>query len=181
MRCERCKTSELTLVTFGVYDCPVCGRVDADGNVLGGKGGDDTGPQTFESERASFVAPPPVGASVPIVIRPEGKHDMPTVFLATMVISGLFDVGSALATRSILGFVLRVAFYGALLTGKPWARSFSIVGAGLSMVLSVALVLVFPSASNLVRTLLTVSLVANGWWLYVLLRPDTVAYFTRAR
>ena len=31
------------------------------------------------------------------------------------------------------------------------------------------------------KILMTVLIVVNAWWLYVLLRPDTVAYFSRAR
>src|SRR6478752_7409919 len=103
MRCERCKTSDLALVTFGIYDCPVCGRVDADGNLLEAQAGaDDTGPVTFgtvETERGSFAAPPPVGSPAAGVTpaAPSGKHDVPQVFLWTAGLSAILDLAAVIA------------------------------------------------------------------------------------
>ena len=182
MRCERCKTSELSLVTFGVLDCPTCGHVDADGNLVGPKSGDDTGPQTFDTVQSPFAAPPPAGAPAPpfVAVSPVGR-EMPQIFLVTMAVSALADVGAAVVSRNLVGMVVRTLFYAALLSGKPWARSVSMVGAGLAMALCMLVAAVLPGASVAMKILMTVLIVVNAWWLYVLLRPDTVAYFSRAR
>ncbi|MFO0683044.1 MAG: hypothetical protein U0234_13390 [Sandaracinus sp.] len=180
LRCERCRTADLTLESFGVYQCPNCGRVDADGHVLDGREDDKTGPQVLDTGRASFVAPPPPGAGVPIAAAPSGGREMPKLFFATLVISGLLNLGSALMTHSVLGFVMSALFYGALFTGKSWARWLSVFGSLASIVLCVLVIAVFRTAPPVVRMLLTVVVLTDGWWLYVLMRPDTAAYFRSA-
>lgn len=180
MRCERCKTSDLTLVSFGVYTCPVCGRVDADGNLLDQPRGDATGPQTFETGTSSFVAPPPVGAATPMVAAPPPTRDIPMVFLVTMGVLALLDIGAVMASHNVCGFVVRCSFYGAIFTGRPLARAWMMICALLSIAGAVGLVVMFPTITPIVRALLTANVLANAWTLYVLLRPDTVAYFTRA-
>lgn len=189
MRCERCKTSELTLVTFGVYDCPVCGRVDADGNAVGGAPearADSTQPTILDTGRASFVAPPPPSAlSASIATGPEivGSGGIPMLFLGTVAALGLVDVAEAIQTRSPFGLLLQAGTMVALLTGKRWARTLAIAGAvlmiGLSAMLFVALRHVSVPGGNGYGIVAIVSIVLNAWWLYVLLRSDTVAYFSR--
>ncbi len=190
LRCERCRTADLTLESFGIYQCPNCGRVDADGHLLDARDDDRTGPQMLDTGRASFVAPPPAGpgpaglASAPVRdlgahASPSAARDMPTLFFGTLVVSALLNLGGALATHSVLGFVLSALFYGALFTGKNWARLSSMFGAAVSVLLCLVVIVLFPSASTVVRMLMTTIVITDGWWLYVLMRPDTVAYFRR--
>jgi hypothetical protein len=66
----------------------------------------------------------------------------------------------------------------ALITGKRWARTLAMAGAvlviGLSGMLFVAMHGRAPYGA-----LAAVAIGSNAWWLYVLLRPDTVKYFSR--
>lgn len=180
LRCERCRTADLSLESFGVYQCPSCGRVDADGHLLDARDDEKTAPQLLDTGRASFVAPPPSGTSVPIaVVSPSTARTMPTILLATLVVSALLNLGGSLANHSILGFVLSALFYGALFTGKNWARVTSIFGSVVSVLLCLVVIVLVPSASTALRILMTVTVVTDGWWLYVLMRPDTIAYFQR--
>jgi len=186
MRCERCRTSELTLETFGIYRCPVCGRVDADGNLVGGEPADradSTQPTLLETGRASFAAPPPAPAPSPIAasLTPTTStpsREMPRIFLVTLAITALIDVVGAMAGHSACSLVGLIVFYGGLLTGKPWARTVSMAGAVLTIG-GCAMLFVLVHASPQLRTALAVVIAANAWWLYVLVRPDTVSYFTR--
>jgi len=87
---------------------------------------------------------------------------------------------SAASTGAWVAALLQFAMLAALATGRPWARVLAILGSVLSMV-AVSIVLLWlrarlpPSATP---TLL-MSLVADGVWLYVLFREDTVRYFAR--
>lgn len=179
LRCERCRTADLTLESFGVYQCPNCGRVDADGHLVDARDDDKTGPQVLDTGRASFVAPPPRTVDVPITAAPQGAREMPKLFLGTLVVSGLLNLGSALMSHSVLAFVLSALFYGALFTGKSWARWLSVLGSIGSILLCVLVIAVFRTAPPVFRMVLTVVVLTDGWWLYVLMRPDTAAYFRR--
>lgn len=195
MRCERCRTSDLTLVSFGVYQCPVCGTVDADGNLLQSDHtepaarADETQPNVHavvEAGRSSFAAPPPISpiaaalaaqpsstASAPI-----GTHELPKLFLATVVVLSMLDLVGAAQSRNIIALVLGLGTNAALITGKRWARTLAIGGAVLAIGLcAMAFVVVHGRGPYGIAS--GVGIVAYGWWLYVLLRPDTVAYFSR--
>lgn len=178
MRCERCRTAELRLESFGVYQCPTCGRVDADGNVLGGERAHSTQPMTIETGRASFAAPPPqqiAAISMPTIT---GTRDLPTMFLGTVAVLGLIDMVEAVQARNPLTLLLQAGTVIALLTGKRWARTLAIGGAVAFIGLAAMLFVAFHGAAPY-GVLCAVTIVLQGWWLYVLLRPDTVAYFSR--
>lgn len=196
LRCERCRTGDLTLESFGVYRCPNCGRVDADGNTLGDgvttDRADSTQPTILETGRASFAAPPPVPGPGPgsgpapytslTSAAPSASmhasRDLPQVFLATLAVTGLIDAAGALASHSACSLVSLLFFYGGLLTGKPWARTLSMAGAVLTIgVCAMGFVMIHGNPT--VRIALGVVIMANAWWLYVLVRPDTVRYFAR--
>lgn len=185
LRCERCRTADLTLLRFGVYTCPNCGQVDADGNILADAGtsrADSTQPTVIETGRASFVAPPPPSAPLPAgsvaAAAPTGTRDLPGIFLATVAVLGLIDVAEAVHTRSVLTLVLQLGTMGALVTGKPWARTLAIAGGVLGIGLAAMLFVAMRGQSGY-AVIATVVMGANAWWLYVLFRPDTVAYFKR--
>ena len=181
VRCERCKTHDLTLETFGVYQCPACGRVDADGNLVGQTpSADDTGPQIFETGRASFVAPPPaspmaasVASAAPAATSSTG---IPVLLLGTIAAIVLIDLAEAVQTDSPLSLLLQAGTMVALVTGKPWARALAMAGAVLMIGLSAMLFVALRGPYGVVAA---VTIAMNAWWLYVLLRPDTVAYFSR--
>lgn len=185
LRCERCRTADLTLESFGVYRCPNCGRVDADGNVLGDGGAtaeraDATQPTILETGRASFVAPPPPSPMVSAVssLPATTGREMPGLFLATVGVLGLIDVVEAVQSRSPISLILQGSTMIALLTGKKWARTLAMGGAVLLIGLA-AMAFVATHGAAPYGLLCAVTIVLNGWWLYVLLRPDTVAYFSR--
>lgn len=187
LRCERCRTAELTLVSFGVYQCPNCGRVDADGNVLEKTPGEDradsTQPTILETGRASFAAPPPAATPSPIAsglstASAMPSREMPGMFLATLAVAALIDVAGAIASHSLCTLLGLAVFYGPLLTGKRWARTLSMAGAVLTIGLC-AMAFVALHGNATARAAFAVVIVANAWWMYVLLRPDTVAYFSR--
>jgi hypothetical protein len=186
LRCERCRTSELTLETFGVYRCPVCGRVDADGNLVDQPAeGDDTGPVTLETDRASFAAPPPpatvapIAASIPTTSTPtSASSGLPTTFLATLGVVALVDLAGAIAAHAIYSVIGLIVFYGGLLTGKRWARTSAMAGAVLTIGLC-AMAFVLPQIGAQIRVAMVVLIGANAWWLYVLSRADTAAHFAR--
>lgn len=174
----------MALVSFGVYQCPNCGRVDADGNPLAPP------PQASVviddpamAPRGSFAPPPPSpstsfsAASVTVPTR--ASNELPTVFLATLAALVLVDAGSALASHSVLGAVFQIATAVPLFTGKPWARTLAMAGAVLLIGLCGMGIAVLHGLPGNVRIALAVVILTNAWWLYVLLRPDTVAYFSR--
>lgn len=190
LRCERCRTADLTLVSFGIYQCPNCGRVDADGNVLEAHPGEERADSTqpnllLDTGRASFAAPPPmttspIASGLPAVPSPSGstaQGGVPGVFLATLAVVALLDLVSAIASHDLLS-ALGLAFYVPLLTGKSWARTLSMAGAVLTIGLC-AMGFVMVHGNPTLRIALLTLIVANAWWLYVLLRADTVAYFSR--
>jgi hypothetical protein len=185
VRCERCKTSELSLVTFGVYDCPVCGRVDADGNLVSGgeatTRGDSTDPNILDTGRASFVAPPPpspLAASAQPVPDTAGSTGIPGLFLATIAVIVLLDVVEAIQTNSPISLLLQVGTMAALVTGKRWARTLAMAGAVLMIGLG-GMLFVAMRGHAPYGALAAITIGTNAWWLYVLLRPDTVKYFSR--
>jgi hypothetical protein len=184
LRCERCRTSELTLETFGVYRCPVCGRVDADGNLVDQPAdADDTGPVTLETGRASFAAPPPTANVAPIAstistTTTNASGGLPTTFLATLAVVALVDLAGAIAAHAIYSVVGMLFFYAGLLTGKRWARTSAMAGAVITIGLC-AMAFVLPQIGTSIRIAMTVLIAANGWWLYVLSRADTAAHFAR--
>ncbi len=195
MRCERCRTSDLTLVSFGVYQCPVCGTVDADGNLLQSDRtepaarADATQPNVREhaivdAGRSSFAAPPPISpiaaamVSQPVSSAQASTPDLPKLFLATVVALTMLDLVAAAQSRNVLGLVLGLGMNAALITGKRWARTLAIAGAVVAIG-GAAMLFVIAHGHGPLGIACIVGIVAYGWWLYVLLRPDTVAYFSR--
>ena len=70
-RCPRCRAHECTLETVGVFRCPACARVDADGEVIA-EGATEAARFATRAGESSFAAPPPVttpargsGAAIP--------------------------------------------------------------------------------------------------------------------
>ncbi len=197
MRCERCRTTDLTLVSFGVYQCPVCGTVDADGNLLQSvhtepaARADATQPNVrehavVEAGRSSFAAPPPISPmAAALAVQPAspasapiGTHDLPKLFLATVVVLSMLDLVGAAQSRNIIALVLGLGTNAALITGKRWARTLNIAGA-VCAIGGAAMIFVMAHGRGPLAIVCVVGIVAYGWWLYVLLRPDTVAYFSR--
>lgn len=183
-RCARCQKEEVTLETFGVFRCPTCGRVDADGNIL-----DTATPRTGEAasdERVSFAAGPPW---IPPDVAERARAELtgveadgpPTYLFAAVAIMGIIALASAMSTGAWMPTILRSATLAALATGRPWARTLSILGSALAIV---GVFIVFGALRSFLppsaTPVLVVGLLAEGAWLYVLFRGDTVRYFTRA-
>lgn len=183
-RCARCQAEEVTLETFGVFRCPACGRVDADGRALDAA---PSGPVEVAGDaQGSFAEPPPwtpsdVAERARAVLTVAETTNPPTGFLVGVLVMAIVTLASAASTGAWVAAFLHFAMLAALATGRPWARMLSILGSGLSIV-AVVIVLGWlraylpPSATPT----LVVSLVADGVWLYVLFREDTVRYFARS-
>ncbi len=177
-RCVRCQKEDITLETFGVFRCPACGRVDADGRAL------DAGPVGAASEEA-FAAPPPW---IPLDVAERAREGLvgsearpaPTWLFGAVIVTAIVALASAASTGAWSPAAIQLAMLGALATGRPWARVLSIALDLLSIVVvCVVLVLLRDRLPPfLTRTLLVHSLL-DAAWIYVLFREDTVRYFAR--
>jgi hypothetical protein len=152
LRCERCRKSELTLESFGVYRCAGCGRVDADGNLLDAAAADTIALDDAELEpvsdeakaRATFApAPEPAArASGPAPLASSG----PTASTLALALAGLVCVAGQIAIGAPTRAVIQLASFGALVTGKPWAYKLAssvtglVVGASLAPLVVPALI-----------------------------------------
>jgi hypothetical protein len=183
-RCPRCQKKEITLETFGVYRCPACGRIDADGKLL------DIAappPEVPPEERVSFAPPPPKewvppsGATprltAPVVPSAGGP---PTMLFAACGLVALGWIVAAVSSGSWGCAVMEIASLFPLISGRPWARVLSIVGSVTSVLACVFVLVVArgqlpPNAAPY----LMLSCAADAFWLYVLFLPETVRYFQR--
>ena len=182
-RCARCQAEDVTLETFGVFRCPACGLVDADGRALDVV---PSGPvEVASNPQETFAEPPPwtpsdVSARARAALTVAETPSPPTGFLVGILVMAIVTLVSAASTGAWIAALVQFAMLAALATGRPWARMLSIFGSALSIV-AVVIVLGWlraylpPSATPT----LVVSLVADGVWLYVLFRDDTVRYFAR--
>lgn len=182
-RCPRCQKNEIALETFGVYRCPACGRIDADGKLL-----DLAAPPTDvpPEERVSFAPPPPkewVPPGATERVRPISSPDAngpPTYLYAGVGLMFFISLAGALTGGSWAFAIGRWATLFALWTGRPWARGLSIFGSFVEIVvITVGLAILrgrLPAAAVAVAV---VGLAADAAWLYVLFRPDTVRHFTK--
>ena len=186
-RCPRCQKQDISLETFGVYRCPTCGRIDADGLLLDPAApGVAAAAGAVETGRASFAAPPPSawvppGAPAPTPVAAPGSGP-PIFFLAMVVLDALMTLGSAVSAGNVLCGILGLAFLAPLATGKPWARNVALVGAALEVLLIVVLFTAFRAyVPSDARATLGAELVIQALWVYALMRPETVRYFERGR
>jgi hypothetical protein len=183
-RCPRCQKKEITLETFGVYRCPVCGRIDADGNML-----DIAAPpaDVAPEERVSFAAPPPKewvpppGATprirVPVVPTSSGP---PTMLFAACGLVALGWIVSAVASGSWPCAILEITSLFPLISGRPWARTLSIVGSLFTLAIALGvLILARGQLPPNATPYLMFSCAADAFWLYVLFLPETSRYFQR--
>ncbi len=182
-RCPRCQKNQVTLETFGIYQCPACGRIDADGKLL-----DIAAPpaELPPDERVSFAPPPPkewVPAGATERVRPVAPVDAsgpPTYLFAGIGLMFFMSLAGALTGGSWLSAVLRWGTLGALWTGRPWARNLSIFGSFIFIAGGIVVLTVLrahlPRAAVAVAA---VTLAAEGAWLYVLFRPETIRHFSK--
>jgi hypothetical protein len=183
-RCPRCQKNEIALETFGVYRCPACGRIDADGKLL------DIAappPDVAPEERVSFAPPPPKAWTPPGAterVRPmelDSGSGPPTLLYAGVALMFFMSLANALTSGGWLFAVLRWGTLGALWTGRPWARTLSIFGSGLTIVgLSVMMAVLRSRFGPTQTAVVVVSVIAEVGWLYVLFRPETVRHFLRS-
>lgn len=179
-RCVRCQKEDLTLETFGVFRCPACGRVDADGRLL-------DAPSTSASAAGDdpFAAPPPW---VPPDVTERARAGLvgvetkgpPAWLFGALTLSAIVALASAVSTGAWVPTAIHFLMLGALATGRPWARVLSIALDALSIVaVCVALVVLRRYLTPPLQRALVVGLVADAAWIYVLFREDTVRYFHR--
>ncbi|MDB4928579.1 MAG: hypothetical protein JWM10_1063 [Myxococcaceae bacterium] len=183
-RCARCQQEDVTLETFGVFRCPACGRVDADGRAL------DAPPPApgavASGALGSFDAPPPwvppdVAERARAGLTTDATQGPPTWLFGAVLLMAIVSLASAVGTGAWIPTLGRLATLVALASGRSWARLLSIAGSGLSIVgACVALTVLRPYLPASAGPVLVVILVAEGAWLYVLFREDTVRYFSRA-
>ncbi len=182
-RCARCQAEDVTLETFGVFRCPACGRVDADGRAL------DVVPSTpaevAGAAQGTFAEPPPwapsdVAERARAALTVAETPSPPTGFLVGVLVMAIVTVAGAAATGAWIAALVQLAMLAALATGRPWARMLSILGSGLSIVaVAIVLALLRSYLPPVATAVLAVSAVTDGVWLYVLFRDDTVRYFAR--
>lgn len=177
LRCPRCQQNEIALETFGVYRCPACGRIDADGHVLD---------RSSASPAAVTFAPPPPRAWVPpgaaaAPPEPATGASPPGFFLVMLALDAVLIVTAAAATRSAVRAFVGIAFLLPLLTGRPWARALSLFGATVEIAFCALVLLLVQQLSGFARGALVVDVVLQLVWIYTLFRADTVRYFARRR
>lgn len=133
-----------------------------------------------EVSRTSFAAPPPRD---PRDLIDEGTG--PPQVLVWMIASYfVFEVaGFAFSSWpgccTIAWMIPRTGFLMALLSGRTWARTSSIVGSALGIALfSFAMIQPLP---NVTRAVVGLGIVFEVAWLYVLMRPEVVNYFAQKR
>lgn len=185
-RCPRCRTSERKLVRFGVYLCPACGETDPDGVVL-------AAPATVHGASAgpTFAAPPPAAWVPPgapaAPLEPVGSGP-PSILVGTVSVLVLFEFAGIVLSRTPLSFVqhgAQVAFLLAVLSGKVWARTMGLFSAMLGIIFGIlALALAArvpdPRLGMFLRAYGVVALIAEPFWIYVLMRKDVTSYFVRS-
>jgi hypothetical protein len=183
-RCARCQNEDVTLETFGVFRCPACGRVDADGRAL------DAPPPApgaaANGSRGAFDEPPPLA---PTDVTERARAALtgvetagpPGWLFGTVLVMAIVDLATGVSTGAWGATLLELSALAALATGRRWARALALVSSGLSIV-GACLALAFLRAYLPPRAgpVLAVSVVADAVWLYVLFRDDTVRYFSRS-
>lgn len=180
-RCARCLDEDVTLETFGVFRCPACGRVDADGRSL------DAAPPAAPGAASDdpFGAPPP---RVPPDVTERARAELtvastrgpPAWLFGALIVTAVLTIASAVGTRAWGSAAVHLAMLGALATGRSWARVLCIALNFLSVVAAcVALVMLRSYLPASVRPALVVGAFVDAIWIYVLFREDTVRYFTR--
>ena len=97
-RCARCQAEEVTLETFGVFRCPACGRVDADGRALDAA---PSGPVEVAGDaHGSFAEPPPwtpsdVAERARAALTVAETTGPPTGFLVGVLVMAIVTLASA--------------------------------------------------------------------------------------
>lgn len=178
-RCGRCQKEDVTLETFGVFRCPACGRVDADGRAL------DAAPPGGADDDA-FAAPPPwtppdVAERARAGLVGGETRPPPTWLFGAVILTAIVALAGAVSTGAWSPAAVQVVMLGALATGRPWARVLSIALDSLSIVaVCVALALLRDRLPPAATRALVVHSLLDAAWIYVLFREDTVRYFTRA-
>ena len=175
-RCVRCQKEDVTLETFGVFRCPACGRVDADGNPL----------DAAVASQQPFDAPPPwtppdIAEQARAALVGAETRGPPTWFFGALLVSAIITLASAVSPGARAPAVLQVGMLAALASGRPWARLLAIAGSALSIVaVCVALAVLRAYLPPSATPALAVSALSDAAWIYVLFREDTVRYFARA-
>lgn len=180
-----------------MYLCPACGETDADGVVLA-----PPAPQVRVGEPVptglgerpsapSFAAPPPpawIPPGAPVTAPEPISSGPPRILVVTISVLVLLQVAGAALSRDACSFTLHaieVAFLLAVLSGKVWARTLGLVSAMLG-ILGALFVLAIASRVPDVRLVAFLrgwaigSLLADGYWIYVLFRRDVTTYFARS-
>lgn len=180
-RCARCQNEDVTLETFGVFRCPACGRVDADGRSL------EVAPPApvAAANDDPFDAPPP---RIPMDVSERARAALtgvetrgpPVWFFGALIVTAILTLASAAGTGSWGSAAIHLAMLGALATGRSWARVLCIALDALSIIaVCVLLVLLRAYVPAFMRPALVVGALIDAAWIYVLFREDTVRYFTR--
>ena len=176
LRCPRCQQNEIALETFGVYRCPACGRIDADGHVLD--------PASASPVAVTFAPPPPrawIPPGAPAPAEPAAATGPPGFFLAMLALDAILIVTAAAATRSAVRAFVGLAFLVPLLTGRPGARAISLLGATVEIGFCTLVLAMAHQLSAFARGALVLDVVLQLVWIYTLFRADTVGYFARRR
>lgn len=177
-RCARCQKEDVTLETFGVFRCPACGRVDADGRSL------DASPSSVpDSPPDPFGAPPPpvnIAAQARAAVTTTASVGPPVWLFGAVLVMAVFDLAMAVGTRTWITRMLDLGALAGLATGRRWARTLAIVSSVLSIVGGVVALAFFRAyLPPFAGPALLVSVAVDALWLYVLFRDDTVRYFSR--
>jgi hypothetical protein len=184
-RCARCLNEDVTLKTFGVFRCPACGRVDADGRCLDAPPAPPSG--AAEGTAADPFGPPPplahtdVSAQARAALTTVATEGPPAWFFGAVLVMAVVDLAVGVGTHAWVATLLDLAALAALATGRRWARALAIVSATLTTVGGcLALAFLRSYLPAYAGPVLVVSVAADAVWLYVLFREDTVRYFSRA-
>ena len=87
---------------------------------------------------------------------------------------GLVASSDARGPRDGIRVMSQILFSVAILSGRRWARNWSLFVNGLAL-LFLLIVILLP-VPPMLRAVSAVSAMATGWWIYVLLRRDVVDY-----
>lgn len=133
-----------------------------------------------EVSRTSFAAPPPRDPR-DLIETGSGPPQLLVWMLASYFVFELagFAVSSWPGCCTITWMLPRMGLLMALLSGRGWARTSSIVGSALGIALyAFAMIQPLP---NVTRAVVGLGILFEIVWLYVLMRPDVVTYFASRR
>ncbi|MFO0681498.1 MAG: hypothetical protein U0234_05590 [Sandaracinus sp.] len=122
--CPRCGTHERTLESLGVFRCPACGRVNADGELIP-EGASEPARFAVRTGEGSFAAPPPVAPKVSGTRAPFPR--VAIVLMAALAFLTVVDLALS-GSEAIMRATLRLGILGGLVVGDRDAYRAACVG-----------------------------------------------------